>query len=71
VKSFRVYRTSLILLILLAAPAEVIAQSDCSQIVEHGIFSTTPTDSLEKKTRTFVNWLSQQGRGARSDRVKL
>ncbi len=52
-------KTSLILLMLLAAPAAVMAQSDCSQITEHGLFSTGPTDSLEKRTRIFVNWLSQ------------
>ncbi len=58
-KSFRLYRTSLTLMVLLAAPAAVMAQSDCSQIVEHGVFGTAPTDSLENRTRAFVNWLSQ------------
>ena len=58
-KSFKICRTSLTLMVLLAAPAAVMAQSDCSQIVAHGVFGTAPTDSLEKRTRAFVNWLSQ------------
>lgn len=58
-KSFGLYRTSLIFLMLLGAPAEVLAQSDCSQIIEHGLFSTSTADSLERRTRSFVNWLSQ------------
>ncbi len=58
-KSFKIYRTTLMLLVFLAAPAGVIAQSDCSLIVKHGIFNASPTGSLEVSTRTFVNWLSE------------
>lgn len=58
-KSLPVYRTSLLLLLSLAVPAALHAQSDCSQIFEHGIFNAAPSSSLELKTRTFVNWLSQ------------
>ncbi len=58
-KSFKVLRTSLILLILLSAPAGAIAQSGCSQILEHGMFNNSSTDSLEIRTRAFVNWLSE------------
>ncbi|MFY9804548.1 MAG: hypothetical protein WA211_12430 [Candidatus Acidiferrales bacterium] len=58
-KSAKVYRTGLILLVFFAMPAAAIAQSGCSQIFEHGIFNTASTDSLELRTRSFVNWLSQ------------
>lgn len=58
-KSFRVCRIALVLLLLPFAPTLVFAQSDCSDISQHGFFRSAPTDSLENRTRAFVNWLSE------------
>jgi hypothetical protein len=58
-KSLRVCRTALVLLLLPAASPVIFAQSDCSDISQHGLFQSAPTDSLENRTRAFVNWLSE------------
>lgn len=43
----------------LFAPHPTFSQIDCGQILEHGVFDITTTDSLKIRTETFVNWLSQ------------
>jgi len=46
------------LLFTLSVTSTIVAQ-DCGQILEHGIFNTSTTDSLSTKTQTLINWLSQ------------
>jgi hypothetical protein len=46
------------LFLTLSASPRILAQ-DCNQILEHGIFNTTTTDSLSNRTHTLINWLSQ------------
>jgi hypothetical protein len=58
-KSMRVCRIALLFLLVPSVPALVFAQSDCSDISQHGLFRSAPTDSLENRTRAFVNWLSE------------
>jgi hypothetical protein len=50
--------TVLGLLFALSVSPRILAQ-DCNQILEHGIFNTSSTDSLSTKTQTLINWLSQ------------
>lgn len=51
-------RTVLGLLFSSSFTTRIVAQ-DCGQILEHGIFNTSTTDSLSIKTQTLINWLSQ------------
>jgi hypothetical protein len=48
-----------LVLVLFLVPQRALSQTDCGQILEHGVFNVTSTDSLQIKTKTFINWLSQ------------
>jgi hypothetical protein len=54
----KLLQLGLLLLIVITIDTRAMGQ-DCSQILEHGIFNTSSTDSLSIRTQTFINWLSQ------------
>jgi len=47
------------LLVFVMAPHRTYCQTECGEILEHGIFNISSTDSLQIRTKVFINWLSQ------------